>query len=212
MPRVRVLFSKRGPFCFIRHVELPQVFSRSARRAGMAIDKTRGFSPHPKISLGPALPVGVVALAEPAEIWFSRWEDGYKERLNACLPWGLSLSKAQIVGGPSLNDLCRAGEYLIRPLSSRAHEEFARLFRDGRILKDRILDWRSADDGIVAAVADPLETGPGKIVGDLVREGAVKDWADLRMARICVGLWDENSRSVTPLVRDPLEKRLGEGR
>ncbi|MDD4837021.1 MAG: TIGR03936 family radical SAM-associated protein, partial [Dethiosulfovibrio sp.] len=71
MARVRILFSKRGPFCFIRHVDLPQIFSRSARRADLEIEQTEGFSPHPKISLGPALPVGVVACAEPGEIWFS---------------------------------------------------------------------------------------------------------------------------------------------
>ena len=33
MSRLRVVFEKRGFACFVRHVELPQLFGRIARRA-----------------------------------------------------------------------------------------------------------------------------------------------------------------------------------
>ena len=35
MNRIRFIFEKRGFACFVRHVELPQLFGRIARRAGM---------------------------------------------------------------------------------------------------------------------------------------------------------------------------------
>jgi len=55
---VRILYEKLGPVCFVPHVEMPTLFSRSMRRAGIRQTFTEGMSPHPKISLGPPLPVG----------------------------------------------------------------------------------------------------------------------------------------------------------
>ena len=70
MNRIRFIFEKRGFACFVRHVELPQLFGRIARRAGLRVGLTQGMSPHPHIVMGPALPVGVISLYETAEIWF----------------------------------------------------------------------------------------------------------------------------------------------
>ncbi len=212
MPRVRILFSKRGPFCFIRHVELPQIFSRAARRAGIVIDKTEGFSPHPRISLGPALPVGVVACAEPAEIWFSSWGDGYLERMNESLPVGLSISMAEVVEGIALNKLCEAGEYLVKPVSSTVLGDLADLLDGSDLWKEHILSWKLTDDGVTVVLSDPGQVGPGKIVKDLVQEEVVQGWTDLRMARISVGIWDRDSGSVIPLVHASFGEKTGEGR
>ena len=37
MSRIRFVFEKRGFSCFVRHVELPQLFGRIARRAGLQV-------------------------------------------------------------------------------------------------------------------------------------------------------------------------------
>lgn len=200
MARIRILFSKRGPFCFIRHVDLPQIFSRSARRANLDIEQTEGFSPHPRISLGPALPVGVVACAEPGEIWFSRWEMGFLSRLNICLPCGLAISSAEEVEGKALNKLCEVAEYLIRPQNPACLDGILRSLELGDLFDDYLYRW-SADSGMVNLVlADPSQNGPGRIVKVLSERAVIQGWTDVRMARLSVGLWDEASRSVKPLV------------
>lgn len=70
--RVRLFYEKRGFACFVPHVALSTLFARAARRAGIEFCKTEGFSPRARISFGPELPAGVVALNEPVELWLNR--------------------------------------------------------------------------------------------------------------------------------------------
>jgi hypothetical protein len=67
--RIRLIYEKRGGACFVPHVALASLFTRAARRAGVKLCSTDGFSPHAKISFGPELPAGVVALGEPVDLW-----------------------------------------------------------------------------------------------------------------------------------------------
>lgn len=68
--RARFIYSKRGGACFVPHIALAQLFSRAAVRAGLKLAMTQGFSPRAKISFGPELPAGVVALNEPVDMYF----------------------------------------------------------------------------------------------------------------------------------------------
>ncbi len=201
--RIRLLFSKRGPFCFIRHVELPQIFARAAKRAGLNIQRTEGFSPHPRISLGPALPVGVVACAEPVEIWFCRWEDSFLSLLNQVLPDGLTFSVAEPVDGRALNKMCNAGEYLVRFERLEAVKQLKALLSVGEnpwgVL---LLRWSWDGRFLKCVLADPAQRGPGAMVKDLVSAGVVTGWPDLRLARLAVGSWDSSRALVIPLVGD----------
>ncbi len=65
--RYRARFEKIGPMALRGHGELIRVLPRILRRAGLPIRFTEGFSPHPRISFGPALPLGVPSLAEICE-------------------------------------------------------------------------------------------------------------------------------------------------
>jgi len=201
LPRIRILFSKRGPFCFIRHVELPQIFSRAAARAGLSIELTEGFSPHPKISLGPALPVGVVACAEPAEIWFNEWRDSYLERFDDALPDGLSAFAAEFIEGKSLNKLCDAGEYIVHFPCSETRETVLSLLREEKHpWEENLLDWEIVDRSIRMVMSSPSQKGPGNIVKKLVEMEIIQGWADIRLARLSVGTWNSESKKVVPLV------------
>lgn len=68
--RARLIYSKRGGACFVPHIALAQIFSRSALRSGLKLIMTQGFSPRAKISFAPELPAGVVALNEPVDMYF----------------------------------------------------------------------------------------------------------------------------------------------
>ena len=63
----RARFEKFGPMALRGHGELICILPRVLRRAGLPIRFSEGFSPRPKISFGPALPLGVQSLAELCE-------------------------------------------------------------------------------------------------------------------------------------------------
>jgi radical SAM family uncharacterized protein/radical SAM-linked protein len=69
--RFRVKYSKTGPVRFIGHLDLVRLFDRTMRRAGIPVAYSQGFHPHPKISFGPPLPLGMQSTAEFADFSLS---------------------------------------------------------------------------------------------------------------------------------------------
>lgn len=65
--RFRIKFAKRSTVRFTSHLDLVRLFDRTMRRAGIPVAYSQGFHPHPKISFGPPLPVGMKSLAEYAD-------------------------------------------------------------------------------------------------------------------------------------------------
>ncbi len=59
-----VVYARTGDICFLGHLEFLQVIFRTLRRAGIRTHFSQGFNPSPKVSFGPALPVGTESLAE----------------------------------------------------------------------------------------------------------------------------------------------------
>ena len=86
--RVRLFYEKRGGACFVPHIALAPLFTRTAWRAGLVPEMTRGFSPHAKMSFGPELPARVVALMEPVDVYLGSVPDDLLERWNAAMPDG----------------------------------------------------------------------------------------------------------------------------
>lgn len=62
--RYRVVFEKRGRARFLAHVEMMNVVQRALRRSGLPLSYTEGFHPHPRISAGPSLAVGMEGMRE----------------------------------------------------------------------------------------------------------------------------------------------------
>jgi len=92
--RVRLKIRKEGPLRYLSHLEFQQLFYRACRRAQLPLCYTQGYRPHPKISFGPALPVGIESEAEFVDLELL---PGSKimtllERLNVRLPEGISIS------------------------------------------------------------------------------------------------------------------------
>ncbi len=59
-----VTYSREGNICFLGHLEILQLIFRGLRRAGIMTNFSQGFNPTPKVSFGPALPVGTRSKAE----------------------------------------------------------------------------------------------------------------------------------------------------
>jgi hypothetical protein len=215
--RVRLLYSKTGRAAFVPHADLPDLLSRAALRAGVELERTQGFSPHPRLSLGPALPVGIEALAEPGELWIESpsVEDREGElnlvcRLRSCLPVGFDVRASARVEGGSLSGFCAGAEYLIRFVS----EEKALLA--GRWEgNEKVRDAEAPFGPVPGLILGPGRVCLGREMRLLLRdperngmaswvkgwaEAGIADWPDLRILRVAVGfLGPEGVRPLLPL-------------
>ena len=97
-----VHYSRIGDICFLGHLEILQTIFRALRRASIETNYSQGFNPSPKISFGPALPVGTESLAEffimdlPAPL---KNLASTTEHLNTKLAPGLKVTKIELHSG-----------------------------------------------------------------------------------------------------------------
>ncbi len=96
----RLVYSKEGLIKFISHLDLIRLWQRAFRRAGLPIEMSQGFSPHPIISFGPPLPVGVAGCREMLDVsLLHRYDpDEIKMRLESNLPAGIAVQDVSPVG------------------------------------------------------------------------------------------------------------------
>ncbi|HWB79604.1 MAG TPA: TIGR03960 family B12-binding radical SAM protein [Nannocystaceae bacterium] len=113
--RVRVFFGKAGPLRFIGHLDLLRNLPRMFRRAGLEVAYSRGFNPVPRLSMAPALALGIAAdddafdveLILPESVRDMAGELGDDERaqigarvlaaLRAVAPLGLTVFDARVL-------------------------------------------------------------------------------------------------------------------
>ena len=155
----RIRFAKVGRAAFLGHLDLVRLLSRSFRRADLPLAMTRGFSPKPRISFGPALGLGVPSLGELMDIDLEHvvpgaksWDaqdaagrvalspDEVRERLAAVCPPGIEIQSCAIVRlaghrdagkdpAPGLGKLIDAVDVLIQPAPDGMVFDAARLQR-----------------------------------------------------------------------------------
>lgn len=185
-----MIFTKRGRVCFVPHVEMPPLFCRALRRTGAYIEQTQGLVPHAKISLGPALPVGVPAMGEPLEVWLEQWSGSMIPALNAALPLGVKILRAGVVEGrPKLNDECEAALYRIFFREGSSFSRIRGMVSEGWIPVPQTLSILTERQWLDLAVDSPGQVGAGTVVKALVSEGVIDSWKDLLVARLAVGKW-----------------------
>jgi radical SAM-linked protein len=82
---------------FISHLDLLRLFARAARRAGLPVELTRGFNPHPKISITKALKLGIESSHEEAVFYMEDavTPQAFMKAMNENLPEGIRLSAAE---------------------------------------------------------------------------------------------------------------------
>lgn len=100
--KIRVKFIKTKDMIYISHLDVQRLLQRVFRRAGIELSFSQGFNPHPKITYGNALALGVESYGEyvDIEIEADLSTDEVKERVNAQLPDGMAFVKlVELVGG-----------------------------------------------------------------------------------------------------------------
>lgn len=201
MPRIRIIFEKRGLFTFVNHMDLPVIFSRAARRAGLSQEFTKGFSPHPRISLSAPLAIGVEGYCEPADFWFEKWDGGDCARWNEMLPDGLRILRyKEIEEGPGLAKSAAAASYRITGTEAPLTEQAADAAAAAASALDALYKYEFKDGAILLDVRDLELCGAGVFVKALTEGGFISGWQDLYIERLLVGSWNEEKGCAEPLI------------
>lgn len=66
--KIRLKYTKVGDISYISHLDIVKLMERIFRRGKVNIAYSEGFNPHPKMSFGPALGLGVESLCEYIDI------------------------------------------------------------------------------------------------------------------------------------------------
>ncbi len=89
----RIKYAKKGRIRFTSHLDVMRALMRSFNRAELPLAYSEGFNPHPKLTMGPALPLGYESECELADVTLVELlpEEVLGERLGKALPEGLEL-------------------------------------------------------------------------------------------------------------------------
>lgn len=157
---IRVKYKKEDEMIFISHLDLQRLLQRAFRRAEINLSYSQGFNPHPKMSYGNALALGVESQGEYVDIEI---EDDisveeFLKRINEELPKGVEFIKGEEITPqtPSLSSQIEYGEYLFnidleKPLSKE-------------LVKSRVLEFVKSESIMITK-----KNKKGKLVENNIR-------------------------------------------
>ncbi len=133
----RLRYTKLGRTAFLGHLDVGRLLGRSFRRAQLPLCMSRGFSPKPRMTFGPALSLGVPSFSEVIDVDLEHvggvalTADEVVARLGAVCPEGLAITAGVVVppGSQGLGKLVTASELLVQPAPDGMRHDGARLAR-----------------------------------------------------------------------------------
>jgi radical SAM-linked protein len=121
--RHRVTFEKVGDARLISHRNTMDVFERAIRAGGLPARYSAGFNPHMKLSMGPALPLGLESRHEVFDVeGIAPFGKDATARINEKLPPGITVSDIRDLSpaDPALSKAVKSARYVVR-LDSPEH-------------------------------------------------------------------------------------------
>jgi radical SAM family uncharacterized protein/radical SAM-linked protein len=169
---VRVRYAKGGRLVALSHLETMHAILRAVRRAALPVAYSQGYHPKPRVSFGPALPVGVESRCEHMDLELVGVQDAADvgRRLEVALPPGLTVEDSRLIDprAPSISAAQRAVHYIA---------EFPQVWSE-QALRERVDAFHGASQATVrrAAPPKPRERNRGeKIARGKAREIDLKD-------------------------------------
>ncbi len=115
--RLRITFAKTEAMRFTSHLDLHKTWERTLRRAGLPLAYTQGFSPHPRINLASALPLGFTGENEIIDIHLEKEMllQEVESVLQRAVPPGIHIETIEMVdqSAPTLQTGLAALDYTI---------------------------------------------------------------------------------------------------
>ncbi|MDF2541662.1 MAG: hypothetical protein K0S47_1380 [Herbinix sp.] len=132
--KARIKFQKYGPMKFIGHLDVMRYFQKVFRRANVAIEYTKGFSPHQIMSFASPLGVGLTSDSEYLDAQFitSEAPEIMLEKINAVLTDGF-----YAIGFTELREP-EPGHKVITAMSLVSSADYLVSLKDGYSISDLI--------------------------------------------------------------------------
>ena len=164
---VRIRYTKTGRLVALSHLETMHAILRAVRRAGLPMAYSQGYHPKPKVSFGPALPVGVESLCEYLDLELVGIQDpaAIAARVAAALPPGLTLEEARPLDprAPSISASQRAVHFIV---------EFPEVWTQ-EALAGHIQSFEEAAQSTVRRIAPPK--GRDRKRGEKIAQGKARE-------------------------------------
>jgi radical SAM-linked protein len=117
MQRLRIRFSRGEETKYLSHLDLIRVWQRALNRAGIPLAYSKGFNPHPQISMALALAMGVTSEAELMDIMLDKFTSphSFTAALSRQMPHGITIDGVYNtpLTIPSLQSQVRQAEYTV---------------------------------------------------------------------------------------------------
>jgi radical SAM family uncharacterized protein/radical SAM-linked protein len=116
--RIRIGYRKLGRTAYTSHLDLVRNFPRMLRRVGLPLYYSEGFRPLPRLTFGPALPVGTASLCEHVDVRLRAAEhpniDDLCARLNDAAIDGIEFFEHRVLGphDAALNRVIEEADYV----------------------------------------------------------------------------------------------------
>lgn len=115
--KIRAKYTKLGYLKYLSHLDLIRLFNRSFTRSNIPVKYSEGFNPHPKLSLGNPLPLGIESVCEyfDLELIEPISPQEFKNKLNEILPTGIEIVESYGIDEmtPSISSTMCKSEYEI---------------------------------------------------------------------------------------------------
>ena len=145
--RIRIGYRTLGRTAYTSHLDLVRSFPRMLRRVGLPLYYSEGFRPLPRLTFGPALPVGTASLCEHVDVRLRAADhpnlDQLCERLNEAAIDGIEFFEHRVLGphDAALNRVIEEAEYVV----ALSKQELMALGIRGQETLERVLGERPAD-------------------------------------------------------------------
>ncbi len=148
MQRLRITFSRGQEVKYISHLDLMRLWQRALRRAAIPLAYTKGFSPHPRLSLAAPLAIGVTSSGELMDVFLDRRVSPhfFLTEVSKQLPQGVDVSEVVEtgIGLPSLQSQVLYAEYKVLVETDRDRAEVEGALES--VLAKDTLPWQHARD------------------------------------------------------------------
>lgn len=158
--RYRIHFQKTGMMKFLSHRETAKTLYQALRRSDMPLAFSQGFNPHPKMSFGDALPIGIISLEEYLDVDLIDYinPSDLTKNWNSTLPSGFQIISSMLIPR-SLPPLDLSIKETIYNISAYRHlledkqliedEQWITLFPSSIELLNKQIDEKLTEDDLI---------------------------------------------------------------
>ncbi len=143
MNKYIIMFSKTGTICYTSHLDMMKMFKRAFKRAGIALNYSEGFNPHPKMGFAQPLSLGYWGMKELLEFETQEEYDCafVEETLRKLMPEGVEILQCckGETGGKTLAARTEAAEYMISIPLNKSLDMTSRDIYDAYMGQERIV-------------------------------------------------------------------------